>query len=357
MKILQVITSLHIGGAEKLIADITPLLIKRGIKVDVLAFDGTDTAFKHKLINSGVSVFSFGKGINVYNPIFIFRLVKLMNDYDIIHTHNTSPQFFAAIANIFTRRKMVTTEHSTSNHRRGNRFLRLLDRWMYNKYIYTICISEMTRINLLKHLGYTRSLVRVIHNGIDVDTYNLSLPLSNSEKHTQKFVITMVSGFRYQKDHETAIRMLTHLDRDRFELWLVGDGERRETVEAYIDKLGLGSCVRLWGIRSDIPSILKSSDVVLQSSHIEGFGLAAVEGMASGKPVLATDINGLSQIVEGAGILFPPKDDKFLAKEVFKLATDQTYYNIIAKRCLLRAHNYDLEKMLDGYENIYNKMM
>ena len=76
MKILQVITSLSTGGAEKLISEITPMLRDKGHQVDVLAFDGADTAFKQNLIDKGINVYSFGEGCNVYNPLFIFRLAK-----------------------------------------------------------------------------------------------------------------------------------------------------------------------------------------------------------------------------------------------------------------------------------------
>ena len=100
MKILQVITSLSTGGAEKLISEIAPMLRDKGHQVDVLAFDGADTAFKKALIDKGIKVYSFGKSCNVYNPLFIFRLAKLMKNYDIVHTHNTAPQLFAAVGSV-----------------------------------------------------------------------------------------------------------------------------------------------------------------------------------------------------------------------------------------------------------------
>lgn len=101
MKVLQVITSLSTGGAEKLISEISPMLRDKGHQVDVLAFDGKDTAFKQTLIDNGIKVYSFGKKCNIYNPLFIFRLSKLMKKYDIVHTHNTAPQLFAAIGSMY----------------------------------------------------------------------------------------------------------------------------------------------------------------------------------------------------------------------------------------------------------------
>ena len=118
MKILQVITSLETGGAEKLITDIVPLLHKQGHQVDVLVFNGRQTAFKTQLENAGFKVYSLGKENNsVYNPLYIFKLIPFLRRYDIVHTHNTACQYFAALAKFIGVRKakLVTTEHSTNN--------------------------------------------------------------------------------------------------------------------------------------------------------------------------------------------------------------------------------------------------
>ena len=108
------------------------------------------------------------------------------------------------------------------------------------------------------------------------------------------------------------------------------------------------------GIRNDIPQLLKASDIVVMSSHWEGFGLAAVEGMAAGKPVLASDVDGLAQVVEGAGILFPQGDAETLAGMIQNLMKDHLYYQQVAERCLQRASDYDIQRTVNGYEEIYN---
>ena len=93
MRILQVITSLHIGGAEKLIVDMVPLYQELGYQVDVLLFDGTETPFKRQLRAKGVTIYELGKGGSVYNPLYIFKLIPFLRKYDIVHTHNTACQW------------------------------------------------------------------------------------------------------------------------------------------------------------------------------------------------------------------------------------------------------------------------
>lgn len=357
MKILHVITSLRIGGAEKLITEIVPLLRKKGNQVDVCVFDGVETDFSRILTESGIKVFHFGYNCNVYNPLYIYKIWRVMRNYDIVHTHNTAPQLFCAVASCFSHCYMITTEHSTSNKRRNKAFLKIIDKWMYRKYKCIICISEKTKDNLLLYLKNEISNTIVIPNGINISAYKNAERLCKEEKVIEKKIITMIAGFRYQKDYETVIRAMSHLNKDEYEAWFVGDGQRRCLIENYIKEYNVSNNVRLLGFRRDIPSILKSSDIIVQSSHIEGFGLAAVEGMAAEKPVVASNVDGLREVVEGYGILFSHGDDKALASIVQKLSEDKEYYQRVAIKCWERAQMFDIQKMVDAYNEVYLSLL
>jgi len=351
MRILHVINTLRTGGAEKLVSEIVPLLIKMGHEVEVAVFVGGNTPFYQVLKDAGVSVHVFSTKSSVYNPCHIIRLRRLIKHFDVIHTHNTSPQLFAAIASLFIKTTLVTTEHSTENRRRSNPVLKLLDKWMYTRYKKIICISNQVEKQIHDYLPSITNKLVTIYNGIDIEKYRVTSPISLSEPH--KFVICMVAGFRYQKDHETALRALSHLDKARYELWFVGDGVRRPLIENAIKNLGLTENVKLWGIRADVPSLLKSSDIVLQSSHIEGFGLAAVEGMAAGRAVVASDVPGLHEVVEGAGNLFKHNDDVELSDIIKRLADDSGLRARVARRCSERAEEFSITKMVDAYSHLY----
>jgi len=108
MKILHVITSLQTGGAEKLVTDIVPMLRLKGLDVDVCLFDGQETAFKKRLEKSGCRIYSFSNGGNVYNPMNILRLTRLMRHYDVVHTHNTAPQNIPRPIDVAIGRGMYT---------------------------------------------------------------------------------------------------------------------------------------------------------------------------------------------------------------------------------------------------------
>ena len=270
MKILHIITSLHTGGAEKLIIDLTPRLRELGHSVDVLLFDGSNTPFKQQLVAAGITILELGKGGSVYNPLHIFNFIPIIRQYDIIHTHNTAPQLFAAIANIFGKTKLITTEHSTDNRRRHLWWYKPIDRFMYNQYKEVICISDQAEENLRNYIGKCRANITTIYNGVDIQKYATAQPsneLNNIAPNCKKII--MVAGFRYQKDQDTLIRATALLPQE-FHTFLVGDGERREVCENLAIAEGVSDRVHFMGIRMDVPELLKAADYVVMSSHWEG---------------------------------------------------------------------------------------
>lgn len=357
MKILQVITSLQIGGAEKLIVDIVPRLLQKGLEVDVCLFNGKDSSFKQQLQMCGCKIYDLSYDEKYYSPIKIIKLLRIMRHYDVVHTHNTAPQLFAAIASMLSSTVLVTTEHNTSNRRRDWKWYPVfIDRWMYNQYSKIICISNQAEVNLRESIGKCKADIVTIFNGIDIEQFHQAKPDMALRNDSKRFVIAMVAGFRFQKDHDTLIRAMKHLDKEKFELWLVGDGERRKSLELFAESEGLSGQVRFLGLRSDIPEILHTTDVIVMSSHFEGLSLSNIEGMSVGKPFIASDVDGLREITKGYGILFPHGDDKALANEIKHLEEDHIYYNQIAVQCYERAKQFDIKKMVDEYMYIYVKM-
>lgn len=353
MKILQAITSLDIGGAEKLLTELVPLLRGKGHEVDVLAINGFDTNFKKSLEKEGIRIISFTRNSSVYNVKFLFKMAKLMKNYDVVHTHITATQLYGAFGSYFCKAKMVTTEHATSNRRRGHLLFKLMDKWMYSRYDKIISISEPCDDSLKSYIG-TGYPFCIIKNGVNIQKFSDAEPIDLSIGECRK--ITMVAGFRYEKDQPTLIKALKYLPEE-FHVVLVGDGVERTNIEALISKESLSNRVHLLGIRGDIPQILKSSDVVVMSSHREGLSLSNIEGMCSGHPFVASDVEGLREVTKGYGLLFPHGDSKALADIILKLCTDKTFADEVAAKCKERAMQYDIQRMVDGYEEVYNSLM
>ncbi|MEL5892898.1 glycosyltransferase [Bacteroides sp. GD17] len=351
MRILHVITSLATGGAEHLMVDLLPRLSHLGNEVEIAVFNSKRTIFYNELEETGIKVHGFSETDGPYNYKHILRLRKLMTNFDIVHTHNTACQMFAPMAKA-NNNILVTTEHSTSTRRRHYPFLKFIDKWMYGQYDKIICIAESAETSLRNYIGNNYPITTIL-NGIEVNRFafadKVDLGFSNLK------IITMVAGFRYEKDQPTVIKSLKYLPDD-YHVVLVGDGEKRAELEYLIDNLKLNNRVHLLGVRNDVPNILRSSDVIVMSSHREGLSLSNVEGMSSGNPFIASDVEGLREVTRGYGLLFPHGDEKVLAELILKLTTDILFRDNIVKRCTERAKQYDISKMAENYNNVYKEL-
>ena len=92
------------------------------------------------------------------------------------------------------------------------------------------------------------------------------------------------------------------------------------------------------------------------SSHWEGLSLSSIEGMASGRPFLASDVDGLHEIVNGAGVLFPNGDYERLAKEIYELCKNPKRYHDVVKKCQERAKLFDISLMAEKYNALYQSI-
>lgn len=354
MKILHIITSLRTGGAEKLMVDLLPRLRSLGNKVELVVFDGIRTPFYEELEKTGIKIHSFRMGGSVYNPMNILKLIPLLKTFDIVHTHNTAPQFFAVLAHLFAKKcRLFTTEHNTTNRRRNIKGLVYVDKWMYAHYEKVICISEQAETNLRAYLKENSSKICTVFNGVDIQKYMNAEPIPEiREKFKNCYLGVMVAGFREQKDQKTLIKAYKELP-ENFHLLLAGTGILEEDCKLLAKNLGLADRVHFLGNRSDVPQLLHTADVVIMSSHYEGLSLSSIEGMACGNPFIASDVDGLHEIVQGSGILVPHEDEKTFAHEIQKVSEDTEYREKVISLCQNKAKDYDIATMANQYNSLY----
>ena len=362
MKILHIINSLETGGAEKLLVETLPLYAEQGLTVDLAVLNGTEYPFLKELKEKNCcQIYSLGNS-SVYNPATIFTIIPFLKNYDIVHVHLFPAKYFVVIAKLLSRTKtlLVFTEHSTTNRRIENYVLRLIDKQIIKFYTRTICITTEIREILMRYTSFSENRFLVIKNGVNLNAINRRLPYQkdkiNARLLSSHFLITQVAAFREEKDHETLIKALAILP-PVFKLILVGDGATKEKSIQLVNELQLESRVFFLGVRMDVPQLLKTSDAVVLSTKYEGLSLSSIEGMASGKPFIGSDVPGLSEIIQGAGILFPPGDERKLAEELLKLANDKEYYDEVVEKCLHRAKEFDIGKMVDEHITLYQKLL
>lgn len=342
---------LSVGGASRLMSEIIPRINNsKGFEAELLIGRCLNSQFAPTFKNAGVKVHILG--YQLYNPMNIIKIGRFLKHFDLIHVNLFPALYWVAFANLTARKPLIYTEHSTNNKRRNKWYIRAVEKWVYRQYSKIISISEGTERNIMQWLQACENDKRfmVINNGINIESFS-----SCKRERIYPHTLIMISRFVPAKDHATIIRAMGLVGND-IHLLLVGDGEKLEECKALANETGVSERVHFLGNQSNIPEWIGKSDVGIQSSHWEGFGLTAVEMMAGGLPVVASDVDGIRQVVDGAGVLFPHGDVQKLADIINQLFSDKDYYENIKKRCMDRCKKYDIYAVVNNYMELYREI-
>lgn len=359
MKVLHVINRMIAGGAEKLILDTLPLMNEH-FQTDVLLLQKTNSAFEKVLTTSLPDALKFSSYNSLYNPLHILKIYKLAKAYDVVHVHLFPSQYYVVLAKILAlgNMKVVVTEHNTTNNRMRIPVFSYIDAFTYHAFNTTVCISEEIKGIMKRYTRLKDEKFAVIENGVN-------LKKIEQAKHYKKsslaglletdIVVLQVSAFRKGKDQPALIKALQHLPK-YVKAVFAGEGVMLDNCRKLALELGLEDRVLFLGMRMDIPELLKTADIIVLSSHYEGLSLASIEGMASGKPFVASRVPGLTPVVENAGVLFECGNDKELASVIQKLTEDKIYRQQVVTSCLARAKQYSVERMVKSQIDLYERI-
>lgn len=364
LRVLYIINNLNLGGAEKLLQELMPIINRsEDVQAELLLLGDSKDVFSESLIRDNVKI-QVSKYNQIYNPRNILEIYKYLKegDYDIVHSHLFPAQYWLALAGIFIKNKktkFITTEHNTYNNRRKWFFLKPLEGFIYSRYDLIISVSQKTKDNLLKWInpkGENLNKYVVIENGVDLakienaQAYKKTDLATNIGNNTR--LVCMAGRFTEQKDQPTLIRAMSKL-ADNVHLILLGEGKLKDFNKDLVKELAIDHRVHFLGFRLDVPEILKTVDIVVQSSHWEGLPLSVVEGMAAGKPVIASNVEGLLDIVSDYGMIFEKGNEDELAALINKLLEDEHLYNETAAACKKRSKDFSLQKTADNLLSTY----
>jgi N-acetyl-alpha-D-glucosaminyl L-malate synthase BshA len=172
--------------------------------------------------------------------------------------------------------------------------------------------------------------------------------------------IAHVSNFRSVKDPQSMARIFLGIrEQMEAELWLIGDGPEMDTVKSILRQSGFERDVRYWNLQHDVAGLLAQTDLLLMTSLSESFCLAALEAMACGVPVVATDVGGLSEVVVRGktGFLFPVGDHSMAIRLAVNLLSDHTQRRAMSEAAARHAAYFGEERIVPAYEDLYRKLL
>jgi glycosyltransferase involved in cell wall biosynthesis len=342
---------------ERLIVNLAKEIDRNKFEISVCLLEPfRDTFFERELKRIGIPLFSLNSK-NIPNPIIFFRLLKLLNNLrpHIVHTHLKAvrysflPRVLAGIpVHIHTMHALAKIDTKKTKDRFVNRLI-----FRYGN-VKVVSVSREVARSVKAVYGVDSE---VIYNGVEIEEF------SNNLKRESDFVnILNIASFKREKNISLLIDAFSGAiaQEKKIKLILVGDGAQKNLLEQQIQKKGIREWVTLLGWRSDIPEILANCDIFLLTSDSEGFPMVLVEAMASGKPVTATSVGGVPEIVENGvtGFLVAPGDSHALSEAILKLARDDKLREGMGKRGREKAEKeFNMRTVALKYERLYEKLL
>jgi phosphatidylinositol alpha-mannosyltransferase len=350
------------GGVSAHVSDLAEALIRMGHHVSVLApaeFDellppyvvstGKPRAVKY---NGSVARLSFG-------PIAARKVSKWIEEgeFDVLHVHEPLAPSLSVLACWAAKGPIVATWHSSMDKSRMMLTLSKLAQTAMEKVSARIAVSEAARATLIKHVGGDAV---VIPNGVDISTFTNAKPMFGWPGDHQSIVF-LGRGDEPRKGLSVLVEAYPEIRRQhpQVRLLIAGPGEPADTLKK-LSREDRASVTVLGMIApQDKASVLASGSVyVAPNTGGESFGIVLLEAMASGTPVVASDLEAFKRVLDNgkAGITFENENSEDLARVVGQLLSDPTRQAELSAQGKLRAAEFDwsvvAERIVDVYESI-----
>jgi glycosyltransferase involved in cell wall biosynthesis len=372
MKILHVINTLAVGGAE-----LHLLTLCRGLRpyaLDMTVAFGRESIGDSRSLRSdfeqcGVRTIRVGAERR-YDPSFPVRILRVLRSErpDILHSHLPRADLAAGAAGLVTRSQpWIVSVHGMHDARdtwSGRPWMPLVRRvWAGADRV--IAISEAVKSWLVREQAIPAARVSVIHYGVDLARFASAIrDLREAWGLNDEPVVGSIGRLDPRKGHERLIRAMVAVHRrvPRAILVIAGHdpGGYRNALEQLVGDLGLQGTVRFVGFQSDVPAFLATVDVFAFASDSEGFGQVVVEAMAAAKPVVAIRMAPLTEIVADgeSGILVSPRDPESLAEAMVRLLEDREEARRMGRRGRLRAEGlFSAETMSSRTAQLYRDIL
>lgn len=365
IRVLHVINSMRVGGAEKLIYDMFEEYNKEKFQFELCCLRQIGPLAR-KLEREGHKAHCVNIRHNLDFPV-VFKLARLMRKerIDVVHTHLALSDFYGRCAAALAGTPvLISTCHNFEDWRR-HRLYNLIDRWTaaFADRITAVCNGVAQ--DIIEKAKISEAKILVIHNGVivtkfsDKDKSGAMREIIGTPRETP--VVGSIGRLAEQKGFSDFLLMAGEILREgqSVAFVLVGDGPLRETLEAQAADLGIHKHVRFLGIREDIEALLAGMDIYVNSSRWEGLPVTILEAMAAEKPVVSYEVGGVPEAIEHevCGILCSAGDYRSLARAVSNLLKNKEKAKRLGELAKERVTElFSLEHMTREFESLYESV-
>jgi len=382
----------YVGGIETCLHQLLPVLAELGVKVTLLTcaqkglpkhvhkgnlevrrieFLGLIGVLTARLKEHGILYGIIARALFLLMlPIHLIKAVK-ENNAEIIHVHclcalSALP---ASIVSLLAGKPLIVTIHGTFLGY-YNKIAKPPLSWiipaaektylllkLYDK----ILVEDEYTYRMLRNLGIPMEKIQALpYPGVDTRRFREAQPIGGLR---WEAIILHHGRLVRKRGIKTLIEAMPKIVKEFPEAKLViaGEGPERQRLQRLVEKLGVSSHVKFLGLvpHEQIPNIIKSSKVIVVPSLIEGHSASIIEAMAAAKPVIATKVGGITEIIKNGetGILVDPENPDQIAEAVIKVLRDRDLAKTLAEKTAEKAEEYDVRKLAEGEMKTYMNLM
>ena len=356
-KVLHLIPRFQRGGAERVIS-----VLALRVSHNKALIGSSDGEWINHLNETGLTwtripLFT-SNPLNALSSIIVLRHIVRQYHIDLIHSHHRFASLVGRTVAYLLKIPFVCTVHDLAG---GNR---LISRIALGNTV--TVFSQAVESHLLEHFGLKREQIYRVPMGIAPVEMPAPAQILKTKRQMGCTQRTPIIGFVGRLVHEKGPDLFLQAVPQvvgRFpeaKFWVVGDGEMRDDLSSLVRMLGISESVMFFGGRDDVYSLMACFDFTVVTSIREGFGLVALESLAHGKPVIATQVGGLPEFVqhEQNGLLVPPGQPATIADAIIRLLDDRDLVCKMGKRGREMVRDrLSLEAMLRGMRVVYQSVM
>ena len=343
-----------IGGSERHLLALLPALAARGHDVTFVGLDEPAWDAEPFYERVGVPARRLPCPRDV-DPALARRLRRTLKalEPDVVHTHLVHADLYGALASLRAPWALVSTKHNDDPFRVGA--FRFAERALTRRADRVVAITDALARFCVERVGLPSAKVEVVHYGLD------ELPAawgSGAEPPEGRFLLA-IARLTEQKGLDVAVRALAELPAD-VRLAVLGEGPERPRLEALAEELGASDRLLLPGRVGDVAAWLRRATLVVHPVRWEGFGLALLEAMLAAKPVVATDVSSIPEIVVDGetGLLVPADDPQSLSRALLGVLQDPGRGERLGAAGRERAlREFSVDRMASGTLAVYDRAL
>ncbi|MCD5410536.1 MAG: glycosyltransferase family 4 protein [Clostridiales bacterium] len=357
IKVIHIISDHAFGGAGRYLLNILKYRNKEKFEVKVINH-GKGQLYEKILEDSDVHACYLSASIKPTSfDIRLFIKIFIMLNKEkphIVHVHGSLAGRLAA--------KLVGSKIVMTKHWKQRSVNKRILKWTTDMLTDRIIAISNVVANSLKKSGVKDEAIKVIHNGIDVDFFdgNEDNGLYSNCGYNNFITIGMVARIEIEKDHETYLRAAKKItdENENVKFFIVGKGSREKTIKEMAKELGIDHSVVFMGFVNNIKEVIKQLDICVLTSTNEAFGLVLTEGMVLGKPIVATNLEAIREVVAEAGLYFTPRNSDMLAEKLQLLIDDKKLRKKLGEIGRERVVKlFDVKMMVYRLEELYEEIM